>query len=110
MVFRWSFRPLVLFELQTPDFAWKFIWTVPKNYENFFGQGRQKGEGVSGISRGNSAIFELHTPDLAWKFIWVVSTNFEQNANFQKNVKTKKAQKVQLTVWTPLIAPVFIWL
>ena len=21
------------FELQTPDFAWKFVWTVPTNYE-----------------------------------------------------------------------------
>ena len=20
------------FELQTPDFAWKFVWTVPTNY------------------------------------------------------------------------------
>ena len=39
------------FELQTPDFAWKFVWTVQTNYEKFFGQGRQKG--VSGASRGN---------------------------------------------------------
>ena len=31
----------------------------------FFCQWRQKG--VSGPSRGNSAIFELHTPDFAWK-------------------------------------------
>ena len=23
------------FELQTPDFAWKFVWTVPTNYEIF---------------------------------------------------------------------------
>ena len=21
------------FQLQTPDFAWKFVWTVPTNYE-----------------------------------------------------------------------------
>ena len=21
------------FELQIPDFAWKFVWTVPTNYE-----------------------------------------------------------------------------
>ena len=44
------------FELQTPDFAWQFVWTVPTNYEFFFGQGRQKG-GCSGASGGNSAIF-----------------------------------------------------
>ena len=24
------------FELQTPDFALKFVWTVPTNYEFFF--------------------------------------------------------------------------
>ena len=24
---------LPFFELQNPDFAWKFIWTVPTNYE-----------------------------------------------------------------------------
>jgi len=24
------------FELQTPDFAWKFVWTVPTNYEKKF--------------------------------------------------------------------------
>ena len=29
------------FELQTPDFAWNFVWTVSTNYEIFFGQGRQ---------------------------------------------------------------------
>ena len=22
-----------IFELQTPEFAWKFIWTVPTNYD-----------------------------------------------------------------------------
>ena len=31
------------FELQTPDFAWKFIWTVPTNYEKKISQGRQNG-------------------------------------------------------------------
>ena len=24
------------FELQPPDFAWKFVWTVPTNYEKKF--------------------------------------------------------------------------
>ena len=37
------------FELETPDFAWKFVWTVWTNYE--------KEGGFSGASRGNSAIF-----------------------------------------------------
>ena len=44
------------FELQTPDFAWKFVWTVLTIDEIFFVEGRQKG-GVSGASRGNSALF-----------------------------------------------------
>ena len=36
------------FELQTPDFAWKFVWTVPTNYENFFWSGASEG----GVFRG----------------------------------------------------------
>ena len=36
-----------------------------KLWRKKFGQGRQKGGGVSGASRGNSAIFELQTPDFA---------------------------------------------
>ena len=37
------------FELQTPDFAWKFIWTVQTNFEKKIYQGYQKGG--SGASR-----------------------------------------------------------
>ena len=36
------------FELQTPDFAWKFVWTVPTNYEIFFWSGASEG----GVFRG----------------------------------------------------------
>ena len=31
--YEYGVRPLSFFELQTPDFAWKFVWTVPTNYE-----------------------------------------------------------------------------
>ena len=43
------------FELQTPYFAWNFVWTVTKNYEIFFVRGVKRG--ISGAVRGNSAIF-----------------------------------------------------
>ena len=44
------------FELQTPDFAWKFVWTVPTNYDNFFWSEVSEG-GVSGATSGNTGIF-----------------------------------------------------
>ena len=36
--------------------------------------------GVSGASRGNSAIFELQTPDFKWKFAWNVPTNYQKKS------------------------------
>ena len=36
------------FEIQTPDFAWKFIWTVPTNYEIFLARGVTRG-GLRGV-------------------------------------------------------------
>ena len=56
------------FELQTPDFAWKFVWTVPMNYEKKFGQGCQKG-GCQGRQGVTKPFFELQTPDFAWNFV-----------------------------------------
>ena len=44
------------FELQTPDFAWKFVWTVPTIYGKKFWSGASEG-GCTGASGGNSAIF-----------------------------------------------------
>ena len=63
------------FELHTPDFAWKFVWTVPTNYEKFFwvrGVTRRGSQGRQGVTQ---PFFELQTPDFAWKFVWTVSTN-----------------------------------
>ena len=64
------------FELRTPDFAWKFVWTVPTNYEIFFGQGCLK-RGSQGRQGVTQPFFELQTPDFAWNFVWTVSTNYE---------------------------------
>ena len=50
------------FELQTPDFAWMFVWTVQTNYGNCFWSGASEA-GVSGASRGNSVIFRMEYPD-----------------------------------------------
>ena len=46
----------------------------------FFCSGASDSEGgVSGASRGNSAVFELKTPDFAWKFVWTVPKNYEES-------------------------------
>ena len=36
------------FELQTPDFAWNFVWTVSTNYEIFLVRGVRRG-GLRGV-------------------------------------------------------------
>ena len=65
------------FELQTPDFAWKFVWTVPTNYEKKnLVRGVRRG-GVQGRQGVTQPFFELHTPDFAWKFVWTAQTNYE---------------------------------
>ena len=77
LILVFSFVPSAIthpfFELQTPDFAWKFVWTVPTNYEKKFCNY------VITYIR-NYAItqpfFELQTPDFAWKFVWTVLTNY----------------------------------
>ena len=50
------------FELQTPNFAWKFIWTVPTKWasmqKNIGMESIQENSMDNGISY-NSAIFEL---------------------------------------------------
>ena len=54
-----SVRPLS-YQVQTRYFAWKFIWTVPTNYEIFFGQGCHKG-GPQGRQGVTQPFFELQT-------------------------------------------------
>ena len=57
-----------IFEIQTPDFAWKLVWTVQTNYENFFGLGHHKG-GSQGRQGVTQPFFELQTPYFALNFI-----------------------------------------
>ena len=55
------------FELQTPDFAGKFVWTVPTNYETFFlVRGVRRGVGSQGHQRVTQPFFDLQIPDFAW--------------------------------------------
>jgi len=54
------------FELQTPDFAWKFIWTVRTKYKSTKRYKSTKSTKVL-ITQ---PFFELQTPDFEWKFIW----------------------------------------
>ena len=57
-----SFIPCAItqpfFEIQNPDFAWKFVCTDKIK---------------TPITR---PFFELQTPDFAWKFVWTVPTNY----------------------------------
>ena len=46
----------LIFELQTPDFAPKFVWTVRTNDERKNFRGVRRGRD-SGASKGNSAVF-----------------------------------------------------
>ena len=46
------------FELETPDFAWKFVWTVRTKYTH------KKYKVLI-----TQPFFELETPDFAWKFV-----------------------------------------
>ena len=57
-----------IFELQTPDFAWKFVWIVRTNYK------RTK-KYISTKVLITQQFFELQIPDFAWKFIWTVEPN-----------------------------------
>ena len=67
-------------ELQSPDFAWKFVWIVRTTLEFFFekqnGCQRNKMAAKSQKSRFHSFL-EVQSLDFAWKFVWIVRTNFE---------------------------------
>ena len=59
------------FELQTPDFVWKFVWTVPTNYEEKNGCQILRNYAIT------QAFFKLQIPDFALKFVWNVPTNYD---------------------------------
>ena len=70
------------FELQTPDFAWKFIWAVQTNYKSTKSTKKYISTKVLIIE----SFFELQTPNFAWKFVWIVQINY-------KSTKVQKVQK-----------------
>ena len=74
------------FELQTPDFAWKFIWIVQTNYKS------TKSTKKSTKVLITQSFLELQTPDFAWKFICTV----QPNEKVQK-YKSTKVQKYKST-------------
>ena len=66
-------------ELQTPDFAWKFICTVQPNEKV---QKVQKYKSTKSTKKHIStkllitqSFLELQTPDFAWKFLCTVQPN-----------------------------------
>merc|ERR1719219_2063313 len=112
------------FELQTPDFAWKFVWIVQINYKSTKVQKVQKStkKYISTKVLITQSFLELQTPDFAWKFICTVqpnekvqkykkykkykSTKSTKSTKVQKyrkikNVKSTKHTKNELKVWTP---------
>ena len=58
-------------ELQSPDFAWKFVWIVCTNYKST--KCIKKYESTKVLI--TQPFFKLQTPDFALKFIWTVQTN-----------------------------------
>ena len=89
--FVWTVRTNLDFflELQSPNFAWKLVWIV----RNFFE--KQNGRQIAKLSITRSFL-ELQSPDFAWKFVWTVWTNFDKQNGCQKTKwppKNKMAAK-----------------
>merc|ERR1712105_96018 len=85
------------FELQTPDFAWKFVWTVPTNYKSTKVQKVQKStkKYISTKVLITQSFLELQTPDFAWKFICTVQPNEKvQKVQKYKSTKVQKNKKM----------------
>ena len=82
------------FELQTPDFAWKFVWIVQINYKSTKVQKVQKStkKYISTKVLITQSFLELQTPDFAWKFIYTVQPN-KKVQKYKKYRKIKKCKK-----------------
>ena len=85
------------FELQTPDFAWKFVWIVQINYKSTKVQKVQKStkKYISTKVLITQSFLELQTPDFAWKFICTVQPN--EKVQKYKKYKSIKIQKYKST-------------
>ena len=66
------------FELQTPDFAWKFVWTVPSKWtpckEKLAWNPCKKIPWTMELAI-NQPFFELDNHDFARKFVWTIQKN-----------------------------------
>ena len=78
------------FELETPDFAWKFVWTIWTIFDKILK--KKNGRQITKLSITHSFL-ELQTPDLAWKFVWTVWTNFDKILKNKWPPKNKLAAK-----------------
>ena len=80
------------FELQTPDFAWKIVWTACRDpcKKNNFRDSLRKNLKLGKIKEKDitRSFFELHTPDFAWKFVWTACRDPTKKFNFRDSLKT----------------------
>ena len=93
----YSFVPSAIthsfFELQTPDFAWNFVWTVRTNNEKFSFRGVKKWGGHSGASRSNSAVFWSYRLQILHRSSYAPSNQIRKF----KSTKRTKVQKYKNT-------------
>ena len=81
-----------IFDQQTPDFVWKFVWIVQINYKSTKVQKVQKMY-ISTKVLITQSFLELQTPDFAWKFIYTVQPN--EKVQKYKNTKVQTGQKMK---------------
>merc|ERR1712083_1049887 len=79
------------FELQTPDFEWKFVWIVQINYKST----KSTKKYISTKVLITQSFLELQTPDFAWKFICTVQPNEKVQKYKSTEVQKYKSTKVQ---------------
>ena len=87
-------------ELQTPDFAWKFVETVPTNYEKKLVRGVKKWLPLGASYEYKSATrakYTKRTKNALSRQLLVLHTCFPNFANYEL-----KSTKIELKVWTPL--------
>ena len=75
------------FELQSPDFAWKFVWTVRTNLKIFFKMADkiQNDRQIAKLCITRSFL-ELQSPNFAWKLVWIVQkTKWPPNRKIEHN-------------------------
>ena len=77
------------FELQTPDFALKFVWIVQINYKST----KSTKKYISTKVLITQSFLDLQTPDFAWKFICNVQPN--EKVQKYKNTKAQKGQNMR---------------